>query len=160
MGQDWKAGLSGRWAVFFSLPFLFSSLPLLAEEVERRQLGNTSSQMLQVTLGLLAVIGLMLILAWLAKRMRLVPGASHNHALKVLAVLPLSNRERLALVQVGDQQLLLGVTAGQINCLHELEKPIEINSTHRQTGFSQLLNQWKVKTQAGNPAHKDSNNEG
>jgi len=116
--------------------------------------------MLQVTLGLVVVIALMFALAWLARRMRLVPGASHNHALKVLAVLPLSNRERLALVQVGDQQLLLGVTANQINCLHELEKPIDIKPGDRQPGFAQLLNQWKAKNQAGNHANKDFNNEG
>jgi len=158
--QDRKLGLRKRWASVWSLPFLFSSTPLLAEGVSRQQFGSTGSLMLQVTLGLVVVIGLMFILAWLAKRMRWVPGSSHHHALKVLAILPLSNRERLALVQVGEQQLLLGVTAGQISCLHELEKPIAAPSGDRQVGFSQLLNQWKAKTQAGQAANKDFNNEG
>ncbi|SFC17410.1 flagellar protein FliO/FliZ [Marinospirillum celere] len=115
--------------------------------------------MLQVTLGLLVVIGLMLFLAWLAKRMRLVPGGSHHNALKVLAVLPLSNRERLLLVQVGEQQLLLGVTANQINCLHELDKPLDIASRQGQAGFSQLLNQWKKGGFSGN-VNKDNKHEG
>jgi len=119
--------------------------------------------MLKVSLGLLVVLTLMFVLAWLAKRMRLVPGGSHGHALKVLAVLPLSNRERLALVQVGEQQLLLGVTANQINCLHQLEVPLDIKSTAGQSGFSQLLQQWKDKNNpstAVSQSQKDSRNEG
>ncbi|MDR9466749.1 flagellar biosynthetic protein FliO [Marinospirillum sp.] len=119
--------------------------------------------MLKVTLGLLVVLTLMFALAWLAKRMRLVPGGSHGHALKVLAVLPLSNRERLALVQVGEQQLLLGVTAHQINCLHQLETPLDIKSTGGHSGFSQLLQQWKDKNNpstAASQSQKDSRNEG
>lgn len=136
----------------------FVASPLLAEPTSRPELTTSGSLMLQVTLGLVVVIGLMLALAWLAKRMRLVPGASHHHALKVLAVLPLSNRERLALVQVGDQQLLLGVTASQINCLHQLDKPITA-PPQQAAGFAQLLDQWKTKTQTGSNM-KDRNNEG
>lgn len=144
-----------RRAAFCCLPFVFLSTSLWAE-AEPRQLGvNAASPMagsplLQVTLGLVVVIGIMLALAWLAKRLRLVPGGSHHQSMKVLAVLPLSNRERLILVQVGEQQLLLGVTANQINCLHELEKPLEINKGQTQPGFAQLLNQWKKSGVSGN----------
>lgn len=124
------------------LAFSLLATPASAE-LARREVASTSSMMLQVTLGLVVVIGMMLLLAWLARRMRLVPGGTHHQALKVLAVLPLSNRERLTLVQVGEQQLLLGVTANQINCLHQLEKPLDLGSREGQVGFSQLLSHWK-----------------
>ncbi|WP_114418750.1 flagellar biosynthetic protein FliO [Marinospirillum perlucidum] len=137
---------------------------LRAETQEMGSTASTASAMMQVTLGLVAVIALMLVLAWVAKRMRLVPGYNPHRALKVIAVLPLSNRERLTLVQVGDQQLLLGVTANQINCLHELEKPIDLaGSSSGKAGFSQLLQQWKQKNSAStsDASHeKDSKHEG
>lgn len=160
-----RQGLSLKYrvgqAVIYCLPFLFFSLPLLAEAPKPSQnLASTSSMMMQVTLGLVVVIALMLILAWLAKRLRLVPGGSHHQALKVMAVLPLTNRERLVLVQVGEEQLLLGVTSNQINCLHQLEKPLSMNTASGQAGFAQLLNQWKTAPANRTVTSKDSKHEG
>ena len=45
-------------------------------------------------------------------------GSVRSDAIKVIADLPLGAKERAVLIQVGSQQLLIGVTAGQINTLH------------------------------------------
>jgi len=47
-----------------------------------------------------------------------------NKDLKIIGVLPLGQRERVMVVQAGSEQLVLGVTATQINTLHVLEKPL------------------------------------
>ena len=109
---------------------------------------TTSELAVQVAIGLVVVLSLMFALAWLAKRMRLVPGALGNKdIIRTLAVLPLGNREKLLLVQVGEEQLLLGITTQQITCLHELKKPIDFNATASKPAFAQFMQHWSAKNQ-------------
>lgn len=114
---------------------------------------STPAAILQVGVGLLFVIGLMFLLAWLARRMRLVPGGHYAGSLKILAVLPLGNREKLALVQVGEQQLLLGITPQQIQCLYQLEQPLDLPVKPNSPAFAGLLQQWKNKTRQTESDH-------
>lgn len=75
--------------------------------------------------GLLLVIALILVLGWVVRRLQLVPRQT-GQIIKVLANQPLGPRERLVLVQVGEQQLLLAFCQGQITPLHVLEAPVVI----------------------------------
>jgi flagellar protein FliO/FliZ len=93
--------------------------------------------------ALLFVLGLILALAWLAKRMPGIAGSS-NPALRVVASLSLGPRERVVVVDVGGQQLLLGVGAGGTRALHTLDAPLPV--VERPQGiavppFAQLLAQ-------------------
>jgi len=45
--------------------------------------------------------------------------------LNVVSVLSLGQRERIVVVQAGEEQLLLGVTSPQITTLHVLETPLK-----------------------------------
>lgn len=118
---------------------------------------TTSELAIQVAMGLVVVLALMFALAWLAKRMRLVPGALGNkEVISTLAVLPLGNREKLLLVQVGEEQLLLGVTPQKITCLHELKTPIDLKTTGSKPAFAQFMQHWSAKNQLiGNKAEKN-----
>ncbi|MBN0986832.1 flagellar biosynthetic protein FliO [Amphritea pacifica] len=91
------------------------SRPVVADPV------NAGSVM-QLLAGLILVVALILLLGWLVKRYSGLPG--QNRALRVVATLPLSTRERLVLVQAGEQQLLLGVTPGQVNLLKSYDQPL------------------------------------
>lgn len=73
--------------------------------------------------ALLAVLALIVGLAWLLKRL---PGTGlrSSDQLRVLTSLTVGQRERLLVVQVGPQQLLLGVTAQGITTLHTLAEPL------------------------------------
>lgn len=82
---------------------------------------NTGSIM-QLTAGLILVVGLILSLAWLLKRYSGLPG--QNKALRVIASVPLTTREKLVLVQAGEQQLLLGVAPGRVNLLQSYDQPL------------------------------------
>ena len=45
--------------------------------------------------------------------------------MKVIATLPLGYKEKLMVVKVGGQQLLVGVTPQQVNFLYRLEEPLD-----------------------------------
>lgn len=87
-------------------------------------------------LALLLVLGLILAMAWLLRRM---PGNrfAGNAALRPVASLALGARERLMVVEVGGEQLLLGITASSIQLLHKLETPLTGDSA--TSGFADLL---------------------
>lgn len=111
--------------------------------------GAPSTQALatQVFLGLLLVVGLMFALAWLAKRMQLASGLGRSSNLvRVIAAHHLGSKEKLVLVEVGEEQLLLGVTSQQITCLHKLNKRLEVSSAStNKSNFANLLQVWKAK---------------
>ncbi len=94
-------------------------------------------------MALLLVLLLIVGLGWLLKRL---PGSSFRPAegMKVIASLAVGARERVVVVEVNGQQLLLGVTAGGISTLHVLPEPLpEAPAPHlpQLPHFAQLLAQ-------------------
>jgi len=71
--------------------------------------------MLQWLLSLLVVLAVILMLAWIAKKAR-VFGSNHQQ-LQVVATLPLGPKERIMVIKVGNEQVLVGVTGQQLICL-------------------------------------------
>ncbi|WP_052101090.1 flagellar biosynthetic protein FliO [Novilysobacter arseniciresistens] len=88
---------------------------------------------------LLLVIGFILLLAWLAKRMPGIGGAA-NPALKVVGSLALGPRERVVVVDVGGTQLLLATGPGGTRTLHTLEQPLPV-AAGTPSPFAQVLAQ-------------------
>ena len=76
-------------------------------------------------LGLGLVIGLIFLLAWLVRRVQQA-GPRGNRLIRTLASQPLGPRDRLVLVQVGEEQILLGLTPGRITPLHVLKEPVHL----------------------------------
>lgn len=110
----------------FSL-YLFCAPVWAAEQTQKavaQVSGDAAGHLIQVTLGLVAVLGLIFGAAWFVKRYSVLPGAAGS-AMRVVSVLPMGQREKLVLVQLGEQQLLLGVAPGRISTLHVLEEPLE-----------------------------------
>lgn len=95
--------------------------------------------LLQLTFGLLVVLAAIIGSAWLLRRYgRLQSGV--DGALSVIGGLSMGPRERVVLVQVGKQQLLLGVAPGRIQTLHVLEEPVVAGTaTPPQGGFAERL---------------------
>ncbi|GHX66288.1 flagellar biosynthetic protein FliO [Vibrio cholerae] len=104
-------------------------------------LAATSSQLdLATTLGsLLFVIALILLLAWLLKRMR-VPAFGQQKGLSIIKQLPVGTRERVMIIQVGEEQYLIGVTTQSIQLLAKLDNPL-IQEELPATAFSSQLMQ-------------------
>ncbi|HEU4775104.1 MAG TPA: flagellar biosynthetic protein FliO [Lysobacter sp.] len=92
-------------------------------------------------MALLLVVGLILALAWLARRMPGVGAATvGNPALRVVALLALGPRERVVVVEVGQTQLLLSVGAGGTRALHTLAEPLPATDA-TPSPFASLLAQ-------------------
>ncbi len=92
----------------------------------------------QLTLGMIAVLGLIMGLAWLLKRTGRFQ-ATAGGGLRVLGGLSMGARERVVLLQVGDTQLLVGVAPGRVQTLHVLEQALETGRTVTPAGFSEQL---------------------
>lgn len=104
--------------------------------------GQVSGQLLQLILGLLLVIGLIFLLAWVVRRIQQnIPVSGAQQAISLLASQALGPRDRLLLVQVGKEQILLGLTPGTIVPLHVLQEPIEVSKPegHLGSAFAQRL---------------------
>jgi len=111
---------------------------------------DITMSLLKVTGGLLLVIIAILGSAWAYRRFgNLTPVASDD--LRVIGGVSMGSKERIVLMQVGDEQILLGVSPGRIQRLHVLNKNIDVDtkqSTENKPFSSQLnlaLKQWKSK---------------
>ncbi|BDT60579.1 hypothetical protein MasN3_40730 [Massilia varians] len=75
-----------------------------------------TGSLLQTILALLLVLGLLFGLAWFMKRFGpRVMGASAN--IKLVGALNIGGRERIMVVEVGNQWIVVGASPGQVNAL-------------------------------------------
>jgi flagellar protein FliO/FliZ len=125
--------------------FLLLSLPLSALAAQTTASptpmagSNLAGQLGQMLLGLLLVIGLIFALAWLLRRVQQLTPRT-GQVIKLLATQPLGPRDRLVLVQVGNEQILLGLSAGRIAPLHVLKEPVHLADAEPATPeFAQRL---------------------
>ncbi|MBF8779244.1 flagellar biosynthetic protein FliO [Pseudomonas fulva] len=102
--------------------------------------GSLGGQLAQMLFGLLLVVGLIFLLAWLLRR---VQGAAPRggQVIEILGSRTIGPRDRLLLVQVGKEQVLLGHSPGRIEALHVLAEPVEVPDSARQATpeFAQRL---------------------
>lgn len=135
-------------AAFYFLSSLFSNAILAAENIETVNSAKvlttspvTTGALLETLLGLLLVLSCIAFLAWLLRRTGRF-NATANGQMKIIAGLSLGPRERAILLQVGEKQILVGVTAQQIQTLHVLDQNIDTNNTdNNSSSFSEKLQQ-------------------
>ncbi len=92
----------------------------------------------KVAMFLVLVVGMIFLLAWLVNKTRAGQWAGQTGKLKMLAVLPLGTKEKIAVIQAGDQQLVVGITAHQITTLATLDTPLEV-SENQPVSFAEIL---------------------
>ncbi|MEI6893428.1 MAG: flagellar biosynthetic protein FliO [Colwellia sp.] len=93
-------------------------------EVGKHVMANMNAG--SMLLSLLMVLGLILVCGFVLKRFTLTQQSVSQ--LKVVTSLRLGAKERMIVVQVGEQQLLLGVTSQQITLLETLSEPLPYQS--------------------------------
>jgi flagellar protein FliO/FliZ len=78
----------------------------------------------QLTFSLLLIVALILAMSWLLRRFK--RGGAHRGggALAVIDQIAVGPRERIALVRVGQSQVLVGISAGGVVALTPLAAPI------------------------------------
>lgn len=123
---------------FFSWLFaLVFSLPAWAEEAATTTVGGSLTRpgdyFGQILFSLVLVLVLIFAVAWMLRRFNRFSAVAHGH-LKVHGVLQVGQRERILLLQVGEKQLLVGVTTSKISTIYELEEPLDVNN-HAANSF-------------------------
>lgn len=121
---------------------LLISPVLLADSVSAMPEALPAMGMAKSLGGLLAVLAMILALAWLLRRFgtfsRLPPGR-----FRVLAAVSLGSRERVVLLQAGRKQLVLGVAPGRVETLCVLEDsemiPVENGAPAAEASFVERL---------------------
>jgi flagellar protein FliO/FliZ len=83
--------------------------------------------------GLSLVLILVVGLVWILKKLQHFPAGS-NDSIQLVGTLSVGQREKVVVVQLGDEQLVLGVCAGRIDFLHALKNPIAKNQNLNATG--------------------------
>lgn len=125
--------LSRQWTGWILMPLLAWPLGAFAAQTDAAAQGSGApvardpfgaASLGQFVFGLIVVVGMILALAWMLRRMNHVQGSVQGR-MRILAGLPLGSRERVVLVQVGEEQILLGVAPGRVSRLHVLEHPLE-----------------------------------
>ncbi|MBT3017728.1 MAG: flagellar biosynthetic protein FliO [Candidatus Thiodiazotropha sp. (ex Lucina aurantia)] len=110
-----------RWP-FITLLFSHS---LYAADTAQKQLGVNVSplgadSLLSTVGGLLLVLGIIIGGAWLFKRYAQMPMGGKG-MVRVVGGASVGTRERVIVVEVDNQRLLLGVAPGQVRTLHILQ---------------------------------------
>jgi flagellar protein FliO/FliZ len=132
-------------SVYLAFPLLVNAAEPAAEELPARpalaQSPISTSELVNLTLALLAVLVVIFALAWMMRRFGNFSVAA-NGALRILGGMSLGARERIVLVQVGEEQLVLGIAPGRVQTLHVLTEAsrVPVNDRPAQAGvFAERL---------------------
>jgi flagellar protein FliO/FliZ len=117
------------------------ALPLLglarAASADQGPVPVGPGDLLNVGTGLLLVVGAILLCGWLYTRTQKLRGGASD-LIRIIASQPLGAKERVVLLQVADQQLLVGMTSTQVQTLHVFEHPIAVAAVQSE-GFADRL---------------------
>lgn len=144
-----------------------ATAPVTAPAVSSTLSSGIGGQLLQLVLGLLLVVGLIFVLAWLMRRVQRT-GPAGNQVIELVGSRALGPRDRLVLVQVGNEQVLLGVSPGSITALHVMSEPVQVPETQHTTpefarrlmdvlGNKGMIMPRPGKDGLGSPGQKDKN---
>jgi flagellar protein FliO/FliZ len=82
---------------------------------------SAAGSLMQVFIGLVAVLLLIAGTAWVAKRLGVTQGGASS-LLRVVSSASVGTRERVVVVEVGESWLVVGVAPGSVNALMTLPK--------------------------------------
>ncbi|AKV07446.1 MULTISPECIES: flagellar biosynthetic protein FliO [Pseudomonas] len=127
--------------VVLALPFsVLAAEPVATVAAAPAVSSGVAGQLTQLVLGLLLVLGLIFFLAWLLRRVQQAGPAGKGQVIELIGSRALGPRDRLMLVQVGNEQILLGLSPGTITALHVLKEPVQVPVTEKATPeFAQRL---------------------
>ena len=100
----------------------------------------TGDYLLQVVGSFVVVILLLIGVLVLLRRFNGV-SSQMNGNMRVISTVGVGQRERVVLLQVGEEQILIGVGPGNVRKLHALDEPVVDPITSSAPNFSDV---WKV----------------
>lgn len=101
--------------------------------------GIGGGDVLGIGVSMFIVIGVIVVLGWVYSRSRFVAGGA-NDVINIVATRALGPKERLLVVEVADQQLLVGMTSTGVQTLHVFDKPVRVAESQKAAaGFAERL---------------------
>lgn len=123
------------------IALLFPLQTLAQSELAKGSSTLGGHEMLRLASGLLLVVLLIIVLAWIVRRLNQA-GIGVSGAFRIMACSSLGPREKIMLVKAGERYLLLGVTSGSINTLHDFGEALPPGfQTETHNAFADLLKQ-------------------
>jgi flagellar protein FliO/FliZ len=148
--RAWFGRVGGRAA--HPTVLLLALQPAFAAPAYQPAAAPATANLLQTILALCFVLALLFGLAWLAKRYG--PRATGGSAnLRIVGALNLGGRERILLVEVADQWIVVGAAPGRVNLLSTMPKQEGIEppaglAANVPSGFADWLKQTIEKRNA------------
>lgn len=105
---------------------------------------NSLALLGKVSVVLILTIGVILVCAWMFRRLSVGYSNQQQVPMRVLSVLNVGPKEKVVVVQVEDQRLVLGVTPGSVTALSELDPADNVPTPATSNGtvaspFARLL---------------------
>lgn len=122
----------------FAWLLLFPVATFAAETNTSSSGSGTLQMILNMGLGLAVVLVLIFGCAWLMRRVNGIQGAK-NSAMQIISVISVGQRERILLLEVGEQQILVGVTAQNVRTLHVFDEPVLNTKVRGESDFATRL---------------------
>lgn len=110
-------------ARLFTMLSVLVAMPAAAADAVEPAMSVTNPNWLSLAGNLLLVVAFVIALGWLLRRSTM-SSASRTSAIRVLAAHSLGARDRLLVVEIADQQLVIGQTSQGLNTLHVPAKPL------------------------------------
>jgi flagellar protein FliO/FliZ len=107
------------------------------------------SSLAQLTLSLVAIVGLIFAISWVLKRLKVSAPRGGRGQITVLDELTLGARERVMLLSVGDSQVLVGIGAGGMVVLTPLRTPIVLKESQPTPAFADRLREFMKRPGGG-----------
>jgi len=128
--------------------FLPALLGICVPAIASEQAGASSTGgLFQVLLVLFVVLGLMVAAAWALRKFN-ATGTTPGSAIKIIGGIAVGSRERIMVVEVADQWIVVGITATNISALSTMPKQESTLSSSELTtsgSFSSRLKQFIEK---------------
>lgn len=105
---------------------------------------TSPGNIIQVLLGLIAVLALMAGAAWMLRRMG-VAGTGAGNVARVIGGVSVGNRERLVVVEVADQWIVVGVAPGRVSAISTMPRQ-EVPHQPQITSDADNFASWLKKT--------------
>ena len=105
------------------------------------------SYVMQILISFLVVIGFILFIAWFMKRTGRL-GYGSGQIIKIKSSISLGMREKILIIEVANENIVVGVAPGQIRTLHVLANGVETENQENfkvssgSRGFKQLMDKF------------------
>lgn len=121
--------------------FILLLIPLSSTAAETAPPIVSAGTYIQTGLALALIVGLLIGFTWLARKLSGGKGFGQG-SMKIVGGVALGPRERIVLLEVGDEWLVIGIVPGQIRTLHRLAKDATITDNTPSASAEKPFSQW------------------